>query len=55
MVMIMPEEVLSLTDTELLQHILLFAGGIFIMKVCEWVVTVCKWVYGWLASMFPTN
>ena len=55
MTMPIPDEILNLTDVELMQHICFFLGGIFYMKIAEWMVTACKWFYGWLNSMFKEN
>lgn len=55
MVMIMPEFYKSLTDVELLQYILFMISTLVVMRICEWTVTVGKWFFGWLSSMFPSS
>lgn len=51
----MPEFYKTLTDIELLQHILFMLSTLVVMRICEWLVTVCKWFHGWLSSMFSTS
>mgnify|MGYP007105377333 CR=1 FL=1 len=51
----MPEYFSTLTDNELLQHILFMLSTLVVMRICEWTVTACKWIYGWIGSMFPTS
>ena len=53
--MTMPEYFSTLTDNELLQHILFMLSTLVVMRICEWTVTACKWIYGWIGSMFPTS
>ena len=48
-------DLLQFTDHELICCIALFVGGLFIMRVCQWVYVVCKWIYDWLSSMFSTS
>ena len=48
-------ELIALTDHELLVCIVMFTGGLFIMRVCQWVYVACKWLHDWLSSMFPTS
>lgn len=53
--MIMPEFYKTLTDIELLQHILFMLSTLVVMRICEWLVTACRWFHGWLSSMFSTS
>lgn len=53
--MTMPEYFNSLTDSELLQHILFMLSTLVVMRICDWTWAVCKWLYNWIGSMFPTS
>lgn len=48
-------ELINFTDHELLCCIALFTCGLFVMRVCQWIYVVCKWLYDWFSSMFPTS
>lgn len=48
-------DIAAATDHELLASIAVFTGGIFVMRVCQWVYVACKWLHDWLSSMFPTS
>ena len=51
----MPEFYKTLTDVELLQHILYMLSTLVVMRICEWLVTACKWLHDWFSSMFSTS
>lgn len=45
----------ALTEIELLQYILYMLSALVLMRICEWVVTAVKWLYGWIGSFFPNS
>lgn len=51
----MPEFYKALTEIELLQYILYMLSALVLMRICEWVVTAVKWLYGWIGSFFPNS